>query len=209
MAQEWGFYFDPEKCIGCSACQVACKNRHGVDPGPVDWRRVETVSQGEFPDYEETTVSISCMHCADAPCENVCPTGAINKRDSDGIVTVDQDKCIGCKYCGWACPFGAPQYGDDGLMQKCNLCLGEGPGSGSGQPTKKTADNGGTKPACVDTCVGGALEAGPISDLLDGVSQAAAERFGQGSSSANVIVEPTTSDGGMGPADITTPETGD
>lgn len=189
MSEEWGFYFDPNKCIGCEACSLACKNRHDITPGGVDWRRVETVSEGEFPDYEETTISLSCMHCSDAPCEKVCPTNAIEKRDSDGVVTIDREACIGCKYCGWACPYGAPQYGEEGLMQKCNLCLGEGPGGGVGQPPKETADDGGTKPACVDTCVGDALEAGPMSELVDKASEQAAKQFAQSGESANIIIE--------------------
>ncbi|QSG04939.1 4Fe-4S dicluster domain-containing protein [Halapricum desulfuricans] len=191
MGEQWGFYFDPDSCMGCNACAIACKNRHDTDAGHVDWRRVETVSEGEFPDYEETNVSLSCMHCEDAPCEEVCPTGAIEKRESDGIVTIDREKCIGCGYCGWACPYGAPQYGDDGLMQKCNLCLDKGPGSGADAPSKneQQADGEALEPACVDECVGDALDAGPVGELLDKASQEAAERFEQ--NRTNVIIDST------------------
>ncbi|MFW6458857.1 MAG: 4Fe-4S dicluster domain-containing protein [Halodesulfurarchaeum sp.] len=191
MGEQWGFYFDTNKCMGCSACAIACKNRHGTETGGVDWRRVETVSSGEFPDYTEENVSLSCMHCADAPCEKVCPTNAIEKRESDGIVTIDREKCIGCKYCGWACPYGAPQYGDDGLMQKCNLCLDRGPGSGAGAPSKNEQDDP-LEPACADECVGDALHAGPISELMELASEAAAERYGNDRTS--VIVEPPQND---------------
>jgi anaerobic dimethyl sulfoxide reductase subunit B (iron-sulfur subunit) len=190
MAEQWGFYFDPSRCMGCHACSIACKNRHGVDSGGVDWRRVEHVERGEFPDVEGMSVSMSCMHCVDPPCEKVCPANAIEKRESDGIVTVDQDACIGCHYCGWACPYGAPQYGDDGFMQKCNLCLEKGPGSGVDAPAKQDQEEP-LAPACADECVGGALEAGPIDELLDKASQRAAEAFYAGDDDANVIVEPT------------------
>jgi anaerobic dimethyl sulfoxide reductase subunit B (iron-sulfur subunit) len=199
MGEQWGFYFDPDSCMGCNACAIACKNRHGTDEGHVDWRRVETTSQGPFPDYHETNVSLSCMHCEDAPCVNVCPTNAIEKRESDGIVTVDRDACIGCGYCGWACPYGAPQYGEDGLMQKCNLCLDKGPGSGAGEPSKNEQDDP-LEPACVEECVGDALDAGPVGELLDQASQEAAERFDQNRTS--VIVEPSSGPSPMGPMDV-------
>lgn len=192
MTTEWGFYFDPDRCMGCHACAIACKNRHDVDEGGVDWRRVEHTESGTFPDVTQVNVSISCMHCADAPCESVCPAEAIEKRSSDGIVTVDRDACIGCKYCGWACPYGAPQYGSDGLMQKCNLCLDKGAGSGVDEPAKHEQDDPLT-PACVDECVGDALKAGPIEDLMDEASQDAARSFSRQTGGGNVIVESTGS----------------
>jgi len=94
---------------------------------------------------------MACMHCGEPACVAVCPAGAITKRAEDGIVVVDQNKCIGCHYCFFACPFGVPQYGDDGTMQKCNLCL-----------DRLAA---GKEPACVATCPAGALHAGKLSDL--------------------------------------------
>jgi anaerobic dimethyl sulfoxide reductase subunit B (iron-sulfur subunit) len=191
MGEQWGFYFDPNSCMGCNACAIACKNRHGIEDEHVDWRRVETATKGTFPDYEEKNVSMSCMHCEDAPCEKVCPTDAIQKRDSDGIVTVNRDACIGCGYCEWACPYGAPQYGDEGLMQKCNLCLDTGPGSGHGA-TSKNEQSEPLEPACVDECVGEALQAGPVDELVDVASQAAADRFD--SDRTNVVVEPDEGD---------------
>jgi DMSO reductase iron-sulfur subunit len=202
MGEQWGFYFDSNSCMGCNACSIACKNRHGTEAGLVDWRRVETVSTGEFPDYEETNISLSCMHCEDAPCVDVCPTNAIVKRDSDGIVTINPDDCIGCKYCGWACPYGAPQYGEEGLMQKCNLCLDKGPGAGAGAESKNTQDDP-LEPACVDECVGEALHAGPIGELMDLASEEAARNFEQNPTS--VIVEPSTGGDGQATADVETP----
>jgi anaerobic dimethyl sulfoxide reductase subunit B (iron-sulfur subunit) len=189
VSEQWGFYFDPERCMGCHACAIACKNRHGVDEDGVDWRRVEHVESGSFPDVSETNVSLSCMHCADPPCEKVCPAGAIEKRESDGIVTVDQDACIGCHYCGWACPYGAPQYGSDGKMQKCNLCLEKGPGSGVDAPAKQDQEAP-LAPACANECVGDALVAGPMGDLMDLASQRAAEAFRANDDAVNIIIEP-------------------
>lgn len=185
-SEQWAFYFDPEQCIGCHACAISCKNSNDVDVGGVDWRRVTHVGTGEFPDYEETTLSISCMHCGNPPCEKVCPTGAIEKRESDGVVTVDREKCIGCRYCGFACPYGAPQYDDEGLMQKCHMCLGHGPGAGNDAAPKGSQSFQST--TCVETCVGEALDAGPVSEMVEKAGAKAAEQYA-GRNSANVIVE--------------------
>ncbi len=196
----WVFYFDPNRCIGCHACSISCKQFHGRDSDADDWRTVthHQNANGQHPsasEYDPDTaspienvpISMSCMHCHDAPCEEVCPTEAIVKRDSDGIVTIDQDKCIGCKYCGWACPFGAPTYGDNGLMSKCNMCLDQGPGSGAGAESKNEQDNP-IQPNCVSDCVGGAIKAGPEKEMIKEASQAAADRFK--SNNERVIVEP-------------------
>ncbi|MFC7045565.1 4Fe-4S dicluster domain-containing protein [Halobacteriaceae archaeon GCM10025711] len=192
MSEQWTFYFDPNRCIGCHACAIACKEHNGVSADEdVEWRRVEHVGTGSFPDYEEIPVSISCMHCSDPPCEKVCPANAITKRDSDGIVTVDRDACIGCHYCGWACPYGAPQYGDDGKMQKCHLCLGAGAGDGDGKPPRERPADGGATPACVDNCVGGALDAGPVSEVLKRASEQAAAKFAAGGDGPSFVIEPT------------------
>ncbi|APE96165.1 4Fe-4S dicluster domain-containing protein [Halodesulfurarchaeum formicicum] len=187
MGEQWAFYFDANKCIGCHACTVACKNQNDLDPESATWRRVVQSGQGEFPDYEEISVSISCMHCEDPPCETVCPTGAIEKRDSDGIVTVNRDKCIGCHYCAWSCPYGAPKFDGDNKMQKCHMCLGKGAGEGYGSPAKKHEDDGGEKPACVDTCVGGALKAGPMDELTKEATEDAVNRATK--RKGNVIIE--------------------
>jgi anaerobic dimethyl sulfoxide reductase subunit B (iron-sulfur subunit) len=154
-----GFYLEADRCVGCYACMAACKNWNDVPPkvtavpgtqGP-KWRRVTSIETGAFPNAKITKISLSCMHCAKPACMAVCPTGAITKRAQDGIVVVDQSKCIGCRYCFFACPFGAPQFGDDGTMQKCNYCLDR---------TTKGLD-----PACVATCPAHALHAGSMEEL--------------------------------------------
>ena len=186
----WMFYFDPNRCIGCHSCSIACKQRHDRDVDADDWRSVTHLSSGEYPDFQEIPISMSCMHCHDAPCETVCPPAAIEKREEDGIVTVDRDLCIGCHYCAWACPFGAPTYGDDGLMSKCNMCLGEGPGSGAGEPPKEKPEDGGLAPSCASNCVGEAIKAGPQSEVMQEATEAAAKRFENNAYQGRVIVEP-------------------
>ncbi|MCG2803599.1 MAG: dimethylsulfoxide reductase subunit B [Cellulomonas sp.] len=158
MAKQLGFYFDQTQCTGCKACQIACKDKHDLPVG-VSWRRVAEYSGGTWmekdgaftPNVFTYYTSISCNHCSDPICVSVCPTTAMNKN-ADGIVTVDPGKCVGCRYCEWACPYGAPQFDEaKGVMTKCNLCLDN---LAKGEP-----------PACVAACPSRALEFGEIDDL--------------------------------------------
>ena len=161
MSEQLGFYVNLAKCTGCKACQIACKDKNDLPMGVV-WRRVAEYTGGEWvkdgnqyvPNNVFTYyVSAACMHCEDALCMNVCPAAAIERRD-DGIVLIDADKCIGCRYCEWACPYGAPQFDEErGVMTKCTLC----------------ADliDAGEKPACVAGCTYRALDFGPISELRE------------------------------------------
>lgn len=148
--EQWGFLIDTKNCVGCHACEIACKNRNQLEVGP-RLRHVITIESGNFPDIAVTNVSMACMHCGKPACMEVCPTGAISKRSEDGIVVVDHNKCIGCHYCFFACPFGHPQYRADGTMFKCDLCLDR--------------IQAGLEPACVKTCFYDALHAGPLSEL--------------------------------------------
>lgn len=191
---QFGFYFDPDKCIGCQACTQACQNRNNIESDEgVAWRRVEHVGEGEFPDYQEVSISMSCHHCTEPECMPVCPTLALEKREEDGIVTVDQDKCIGCNYCSYACPYGAPlQFGENELVQKCHGCLGSGAGDGYGSPPREESETARETPACVDNCVTGALDAGPVSELVREASEEAVEEFKSDEGGSNVIREPAT-----------------
>ena len=98
-------------------------------------------------------VSLSCLHCGNPPCEAACPRDAITKRPEDGIVTVDREKCFGCHLCLIACSFGVPQFGADGKMQKCDLCL--------------DLITQGKEPACVATCPAEALRFGTLEELSE------------------------------------------
>ncbi len=123
------FYFDASACSGCKACQVACKDKHGLADGLL-WRRVYEVSGGGWRVQGQAWIStvfaynlsLACNHCEKPICRDVCPAGAITKR-ADGIVLLDAERCLGCGYCAWACPYGAPQYDEQaGHMTKCDFC---------------------------------------------------------------------------------------
>ena len=120
------FYCDDDRCIDCNGCAVACDEAHELPLG-IRRRRVITLNEG-VPGKEIST-SIACMHCEDAPCSLVCPVDCFYIR-ADGVVLHDKDICIGCGYCLYACPFGAPQFpregvfGAKGSMDKCTMCAG-------------------------------------------------------------------------------------
>lgn len=167
MAKQLAFYVNSHACGGCKSCQVACKDKHDLPVG-IRWRRVYEVTGGgwqqEGAAWRSTVLaynlSIACNHCEDPICVSVCPTGAHYKGD-DGIVFIDPDKCIGCQYCAWACPYGAPQYDEEaGVMTKCDLCADE-------------LAVGGT-PACVAACPLRALEFGELDTLREQYGDVAA-----------------------------------
>ena len=137
-------------CTGCHSCEVACKNENGIALGEY-WNRVLQIGpHGTFPDLEQYWLPVQCQQCEDAPCVHVCPTGA-SYRDADGKVLVDKEKCIGCKYCMAACPYGARiQIKATGVVEKCRFCWEDG------EP--------GNPPACVGTCISGTRIFGDLDD---------------------------------------------
>lgn len=149
-----GFYFDQTRCTGCQTCAVACKDWNNIGAGPVKWRIVMSNESGVFPNLSLKYLSFSCLHCAEPPCVEVCPAGAITKSPENGIVSVEREKCVpSCKLCLDACPYGVPQF-DDGAgagMQMCDFC-----------PDRLSL---GQKPACVDACPMRALDSGPTEEL--------------------------------------------
>jgi Fe-S-cluster-containing dehydrogenase component len=134
--------FDPEKCTQCHGCEIACKSWRKLPYG-VQYRRVLNLWRGEYPEVKNATLSLACLHCAEPACAAVCPEDAISKSERDGRVVVDEALCNGCRLCADACSFGVPQFGETGVMQKCDLCHGQ-------QSTQ-------VSPPCVDTCPGEAL----------------------------------------------------
>lgn len=137
-------YQDQKRCIGCHACEVHCKTENEVPIGmryvriiPVGPKMISNVPRVRF-------VFMPCFHCEKPWCVSACPTGAMQKRDRDGIVFVDESLCVGCKSCITACPWGVPQWDQaKGKVQKCNYC-------------KDRVDEG-LQPACVTGCTTGAL----------------------------------------------------
>jgi anaerobic dimethyl sulfoxide reductase subunit B (iron-sulfur subunit) len=150
MGKQLGFYLNLDRCVQCHACEVACKAYHNVEPG-ITWRPVVGLWAGHYPDLIHRTLTYSCMHCGQPSCVDACPSGAISKREEDGIVVVDRDQCNGCAACAEACPFGVPQFGQDGTMQMCNLCVDQ--------------LALGKQPVCIGTCPSEALRFGPLEAL--------------------------------------------
>jgi formate dehydrogenase iron-sulfur subunit len=158
------FLCDAERCIECNACTVACKNEHQV-PWGMARRRVVTLNDGT---PKENSVSIACMHCNDPPCAAVCPVACIYQTDI-GVVLHNKDTCIGCGYCFYACPFGAPQYprttnfGTRGKMDKCTYCAGGPEEAHSEAELRKYGQNRiaeGKLPLCAEMCSTRSLLAG-------------------------------------------------
>lgn len=160
--QQKAFFFDAGACTGCKACQIACKDRSSLPVG-IKWRRVYHYSGGRWErhptqpnvmvpnDIFVYSLSLACMHCENPVCMEVCPAKAISKRE-DGIVSINQDQCIGCRYCQWSCPYSAPQFDEEmGVMTKCDFCA--------------DLQDQGLNPACVDACVMRCLKSGNLEDL--------------------------------------------
>jgi anaerobic dimethyl sulfoxide reductase subunit B (iron-sulfur subunit) len=136
-----GFTFDLHKCIGCKACQVACKDLHDL-PAGIFLRRVDEVAGGFY--------SGACNHCKEPACARICPTGAMYKAE-DGLVLHDDARCIGCGACTTACPYGAPVLHPRlGIAVKCDAC--------------RERREGGLTPACVGACPVRALSFGELLD---------------------------------------------
>ncbi len=139
-----GFSLDLARCVGCGACVVACRMENRL-PAGVSWRRVLQVNRNRIGGWPTYHLSVACHHCHEPPCARACPSGALVKG-TDGLVLLNADRCIGCRYCEMACPFGAPSFhAESGLMTKCHLCHHR-----SGE---------GLRPACVEACPTQALDA--------------------------------------------------
>ncbi len=179
----YGMVIDLKKCIGCDACTVACRAENATPRG-VFWNRLFKFEVGKYPHAKLVSMPLICMHCKNAPCVEVCPTGATHRR-SDGIVLVDYSKCMGCKYCIVVCPYGerffnrtitayypgnpptpyeelskrlgGPSNHETGIVEKCTFCADR-------------VDKG-QEPACVRSCVADARTFGDLDDPNSSVSR--------------------------------------
>jgi len=204
-AKKLGLVIDLDICVGCHACAVNCKewnsgghsapmtdtDPYGSKPQGVWFNRIHTFEAVDEAAGTSRTVHFpkSCLHCDDAPCVTVCPTGASYKREEDGIVLVNGDACIGCKLCSWACPYGAREYDEDaGVMKKCTLCVDRIYNAELPEENRV--------PACVSTCPAGARHFGDLGDPNSDVSRLVAARDGaalmpeQGTSPVNRYLPP-------------------
>jgi Fe-S-cluster-containing dehydrogenase component len=147
---QYAIMVDLERCLGCRSCETACKLENGV---PVGRYRTRVLWVNPEPGGRLGFVPMPCMHCGEPACRAVCPTGAIVKRPEDGVVLIDKARCIGCRYCAWACPYGAMAFDDARrVADKCTYCA------------HRLAR--GETPACVSKCAGRALSFGRVDELL-------------------------------------------
>jgi Fe-S-cluster-containing dehydrogenase component len=134
---EVAFLIDLHRCVGCAACAVACRLENGW-PSDAPWRRVLPLNLRRHPGGPTYFFSVACHHCEEPACLKSCPSVAYEKR-TDGSVIHREERCLGCRYCEMACPFGAPRYdAARGIVRKCDLC--------------RHRLDAGEQPACVVAC---------------------------------------------------------
>jgi molybdopterin-containing oxidoreductase family iron-sulfur binding subunit len=181
----YGMVIDLKKCVGCYSCVIKCKQEHFLPPG-MTWGKLLISETGTYPNIVKNVYPVLCNHCADPACVKACPTNATQQRE-DGIVFVDQDKCVGCRYCLVACPFQVRSFyskkkeyypgqgltdfekmGEDlyplqkGIVLKCNFCQ-DRIDDGVKKGLRPGVDAGAT-PACVNICPAKARTFGDLDD---------------------------------------------
>jgi len=177
--KKYGMVINLKRCVGCQACATICKAEHGTPPG-ITRAKVMRQEVGVYPDVRRISLPMLCMHCENASCVAVCPTGATQKRTEDGIVTINKEQCIGCQACMTACPYGARyrRENNDGyfgtkltpfeeahykqyptkVVDKCDFCL-------------ESRLKDGLEPACVQSCITLARTFGTLEELEELIIQ--------------------------------------
>ena len=152
-----GFIFDVNKCVGCHACVVACNIENSTEPGQ-NWRNVYTFNENQHLLLPLFSHSLACNHCIEAPCLKSCPANAYSRDKKTGAVLLNKDKCMGCKYCTWACPYDTPKFNKlTSTVEKCTFC------------NHRLEKN--EIPACANLCPTGALSFGEIPENTDETNQ--------------------------------------
>ncbi len=184
-AKRLGLVIDLDTCVGCHACAVNCKEWNtGGYPAPLSdgdaygaapvgaWlNRIHGFEAGDGAAGRTVYFPKSCLHCENAACVTVCPTGASYKRQGDGIVLVEEALCMGCGLCAWACPYGARELDPgEGVMKKCTLCID--------RIYNERLEPVDRVPACVATCPASARHFGDLADPDSDVSRLVAARGG-------------------------------
>ncbi|MAP40062.1 MAG: 4Fe-4S ferredoxin [Dehalococcoidia bacterium] len=205
MAESWGMVIDLDKCTGCQACVVACQSENNIpinDEGlfnqrrAIEWIRIERYWEGEFPEVKARFIPILCQHCADAPCEPVCPVFA-TYHNNEGLNVQVYNRCIGTRFCANGCPyhvrffnFWEPEWPDSlknqlnpdvtvrsrGIMEKCTFCVQRIRRTGreaaqTGIDKSDAELERGLNPACVNACPTQTLEFGDMIDVLTAVKE--------------------------------------
>lgn len=155
----YGWLFDPKRCIECRACEAACKQWNQVETGMnIRYRKVSVKETGSFPAAETRVLTVACHQCENPLCLKACPVKAYQRR-ADGIIIIDHNKCVGCRYCEKWCPYSGPQFNPvRRKMEKCTMCA-------------ERVDQG-LPPACASVCPTGALQWGRWDEIYSkGVSQ--------------------------------------
>ena len=200
---QWGMAIDADRCTGCQACVVACQSENNIPINEeehfnqrraIQWIRIERYWEGEFPDVKARFVPILCQHCADAPCEPVCPVYA-TYHNSEGLNVQVYNRCIGTRFCANGCPyqvrffnFWEPAWPESltnqlnpdvtvrsrGIMEKCTFCVQRIRRSGREAETEGRVLEDGAReanPACVNACPTDALVFGDFKDPDSKVSK--------------------------------------
>ena len=170
------FVLDPPRCTGCEACRVACSIENRI-PMERSWRTVHHANPEHVAGVAAFHLSLACNHCAQPACLHACPASAYSKDPDSGAVLLDDSRCIGCRYCSWACPYDAPRFeASRGVMGKCTFCV--------------ERLHSGRAPACAAACPTGALG---TEDLRPNLPEPAFPGLFQGGLGPSLRIEPGAS----------------